>query len=178
MNKYDLEHVTTDHSRMSKEQWKRVYRDTWRQYYTDKHVERMLSRTAMKNQDIYKVMFLLLCLGGSIALEGIHPLEAGMFRRKVRTMRRPGMPRENPLIFYPRRAWEIASLSVRWPLLVWKFFRILRRVQAQPQQSGEVDLAMILVDEQRDEDLTLLQIYRPSVPASHIAKQTVTAGHP
>ena len=85
MNKYDLEHVTMDHPRMSKEEWRRVYRDAWRQYYTDEHVERVLRRAAVKNQDIYKVMFLLLCLGGSIALEGIHPLEAGMFRRKVRT---------------------------------------------------------------------------------------------
>ncbi len=85
------------------------------------------------------------------------------------------MPRENPLIFYPRRAWEIALLSVRWPLLVWKFFRILRRVQAQPQQPGEVDLAMIPVDEQRDEDLTLLQIYRDALPTSHIPIQTLTS---
>jgi hypothetical protein len=110
-------------------------------------------------------------------LEGIHPLEAGMFRLKVRTMRRSGMPLENPLIFYPRRAWEILSLSVRWPLLVWKFFRILRRVQAQPQQPGEVDPAMIPVEEQKDEDYTLLQVYRDFVPVSHLAKQTVSSGH-
>ena len=177
MNKYDLEHITMDHPRMSMEEWRRIYRDAWRQYYTDEHVERVLRRAAAKNQDIYKVMFLLLCLGGSIALEGIHPLEAGMFRRKVRTMRRPTLPREHPLIFYPRRAWEIASLSVRWPLLVWKFFRILRRVQAQPQPAGNVDLAMIPAEEQHDEDLTLLQVYRGHIPVSHIAKQPVTAGH-
>lgn len=177
MNKYDLEHITMDHPRMSEEEWRRVYRDAWRQYYTDEHVERVLRRAAAKNQDIYKVMFLLLCLGGSIALEGIHPLEAGMFRRKVRTMRRPTLPRENPFVFYPRRAWEIASLSVLWPLLVWKFFRILRRVQAQPQKPGEVDLAMIPVEAQHDEALTLLQVYRDHIPVSHIAKQPVTAGH-
>jgi radical SAM superfamily enzyme YgiQ (UPF0313 family) len=177
MNKYDLEHVTMDHSLMSKEEWQRTYRNAWRQYYTEEHIERVLRRAAVKDQDIYKVMFLLLCLSGSIALEGIHPLEAGMFRRKVRRMRRPGMPLENPLIFYPRRAWEIASLSVRWMNLVWKFFRILRRVQAQPQQPGEVDLAMIPVDEQKDEDLTLVQVYRDHIPVSHIANQTITSAH-
>ena len=177
MNNYDLEHVTMNHPLMSKEEWRRVYRDAWKQYYTDEHVERVLRRAAVKDQDIYKVMFLLLCLGGSIALEGIHPLEAGMFRRKVRTMRRPTLPRENPLTFYPRRAWEIASLSVRWPLLVWKFFRILRRVQTRPQQHGEVDLAMIPVDEQEDEALTLVQVYRDHIPVSHIAKHPVASGH-
>jgi radical SAM superfamily enzyme YgiQ (UPF0313 family) len=177
MNKYDLEHITMDHPRMSKEEWRRVYREAWRQYYTDAHVERVLRRAAVKDQDIYKVMFLLLCLGGSIALEGIHPLEAGMFRRKVRTMRRPGMPLEHPLIFYPRRVWEIASLSVRWPLLVWKFFRILRRVQTQPQPAGNIDLAMVPVEEQKDEALTLLQVYRDHIPVSHIANQPVASGH-
>jgi radical SAM superfamily enzyme YgiQ (UPF0313 family) len=177
MNKYDLEHVTMDHPLMSKEDWQRAYRNAWKQYYTEEHIERVLHRAAVKDQDIYKVMFLLLCLGGSIALEGIHPLEAGMFRRKVRRMRRPGMPLENPLIFYPRRAWEIASVSVRWMHLVWKFFRILRRVQAQPQQPGEGDLAMIPVDEQKDEDLTLLQVYRDHLPARHIAKQTIASAH-
>ena len=177
MNKYDLEHVTMDHPLMSKDEWKQVYRQAWAQYYTDEHIERVLRRAAMKNQDIYKVMFLLLCLGGSIALEGIHPLEAGMFRRKVRTIRRPTLPRENPLIFYPRRAWEIASLSVRWPLLVWKFFRILRRVQAQPQQTLETDLAMVPVEEQKDEDLTLLRIYRNGVPVNSTAGQMAATVH-
>jgi radical SAM superfamily enzyme YgiQ (UPF0313 family) len=177
MNKYDLEHVTMDHPRMSKDEWQQVYRRAWTQYYTEEHIERVLRRAAVKDQDVYKVMFLLLCLGGSIALEGIHPLEAGMFRRKVRTMRRPTLPRENPFVFYPRRAWEIASLSVRWPLLVWKFYRILRRVQAQPQKPSEVDLAMIPVEEQHDESLTLLQVYRDHIPVSHIAKQPVASGH-
>jgi hypothetical protein len=175
MNKYDLEHVTMGHPLMSKEEWQRTYRNAWKQYYTEEHIERVLYRAAAKDQDIYKVMFLLLCLGGSIALEGIHPLEAGMFRLKVRTMRRPGMPLENPLIFYPRRAWEIASLSVRWLNLVRRFFKILRRVRACPRRPGEVDLAMVPVEEQNDEDLTLLQVYRGHIPVNHIAKQTVTA---
>ena len=177
MNNYDLEHVTKEHPRMSKEDWQRVYRNAWKQYYTDEHVERVLRRAAVKNQDVYKVMFLLLCLGGSIALEGIHPLEAGMFRRKVRTMRRPTLPREHPFVFYPRRAWEIVSLSVRWTWLVWKFFRILRRVQAQPQQPGEVDLAMVPTEEQHDEDLVLLQVYRASIPVPRIDKEPVPSGH-
>ncbi|MEK6784608.1 MAG: radical SAM protein [Nitrospirota bacterium] len=177
MNKYDLEHVTMGHPLMSKEEWQRTYRNAWKQYYTEEHIERVLYRAAAKDQDIYKVMFLLLCLGGSIALEGIHPLEAGMFRLKVRTMRRPGMPLENPLIFYPRRAWEIMSLSVRWLNLVRRFFKILRRVQARPQQPGEVDLAMVPVEDQKDEDLTLLQVYRDHIPVSHIGKQRVTTVH-
>jgi radical SAM superfamily enzyme YgiQ (UPF0313 family) len=172
MNKYDLEHVTMKHPFMSKEEWQLAYRNAWKQYYTLDHIERVLHRAAAKDQDIYKVMFLLLCLGGSITLEGIHPLEAGMFRRKVRRMRRPGMPLENPLIFYPRRGWEILSTSVQWLSLIWRFRRIGQRVLTQTQQPEEVDLAMIPVEEQKDEDLTLLKVYRDHIPVHHISKQT------
>jgi hypothetical protein len=31
--------------------------------------------------------------------EKVHPLQSGYIRRKIRTLRRPGMPREAALIF-------------------------------------------------------------------------------
>ena len=175
MNKYDLEHVTVEHPRMSKEEWQRAYRSAWKQYYAEDHVERVLHRAASKDQDMYKVMFLLMCLGGSIAIEGIHPLEAGMFRRKVRTMRRPGMPLENPLIFYPRRGWEILSTSIRWMSLIWRYYRICQRVNIQPQQPKAVDLAMIPVSEQEEGDLTLMKVYRDRIPLSRNSIPTVAS---
>ena len=45
--------------------------------------------------------------------EKVHPLQGGFFRRKVRSQRRPGLPLENPLIFYPRRLAEIVTTHVR-----------------------------------------------------------------
>jgi len=36
-------------------------------------------------------------------LEGVHPLQSGVFRRKRRSQRRPGFPHESAMIFYPRR---------------------------------------------------------------------------
>jgi len=47
----------------------------------------------------------------------------------------------------------------------------------RPQQPEEADLAMIPVDEQKDEDLTLLKVYRNHIPVSHTAKQTITSAH-
>ena len=41
-----------------------------------------------------------------ILFEGVHPLEGGALRLKFRRDRRHGMPRENPLLFYPRFAAE------------------------------------------------------------------------
>ena len=37
-----------------------------------------------------------------IEYEGVHPLEGGVFRLKFRRDRRAGLPRESPLVFYPR----------------------------------------------------------------------------
>ena len=64
--------------------------------------------------------------------------------------------------------------GLRWLNLVRRFFKILRRVQARLQQPGAVDLAMLPVEEQKDEDLTLLHVYRDHIPVSHIAKPTTT----
>jgi hypothetical protein len=47
----------------------------------------------------------------------------------------------------------------------------------RPQQPEEVDLAMIPVDEQKDDDLTLLKVYRDYIPVSHISKRTTTSPH-
>src|SRR5271168_1408535 len=44
MNKYDLEHVTAGHQKMSAAEWQQVYRDAWNQYYSDAHIERIFQR--------------------------------------------------------------------------------------------------------------------------------------
>ena len=38
--------------------------------------------------------------------EKVHPLQGGYIRRKIRTLRRPGLPHEAALFFYPRRLAE------------------------------------------------------------------------
>ena len=124
MNKYDLIHVTINHPNMSKAQWEQSYRDAWDQYYTMDHVETVLRRAAAKDQNLNKVMFLLLWSYGSSKIEKTHPEEGGVFRRKIRAMRRSSMPLESPLIFYPRRLWEVLSSSLQWGLLAWKFHRL------------------------------------------------------
>ena len=43
---------------------------------------------------------------GAARIEGVHPLQFGFVRRKVRTQRRHGMPIVNPLVFYP---WRIVD---------------------------------------------------------------------
>src|SRR5439155_1335885 len=44
VNKYDLNHCVTAHTRMTREEWEGVYRAAWDTYYTDEHIETVLRR--------------------------------------------------------------------------------------------------------------------------------------
>jgi len=154
MNKYDLIHITTEHPKMSKQEWEQSYREVWDQYYTLDHVEIVLRRAAARDQNLKKVTFLLLWSYGSSKIEKTHPEEGGIFRRKVRTMRSSKLPLESPLIFYPRRVWEVLSTSLQWGLLAWKFQRIQKKVRMDPKRHEYTDMALSPVWDEEEEDLT------------------------
>ena len=67
-------------------------------------------------------------------IEGVHPLQCGIVRRKIRTSRRHGMPIVNPLIFYPVRAVEFVSVVAQWLTVGWRYHSIKKRVLADPAQ--------------------------------------------
>jgi len=48
-----------------------------------------------------KVLDSLTIFSGAARIEGVHPLQFGFLRRKVRTQRRSSMPTLSPLVFYP-----------------------------------------------------------------------------
>lgn len=170
MNLYDLEHVTVKHPIMSTETWRQVYRAAWEQYYTPEHVETVIRRAAAKGQNINKVTSLLTWFYGCTTIEGVHPLEAGIIRRKVRTLRRPTLPRENPLWFYPKQVIDLLWTGWKWGMLVWKFQRILKRVKADPHKKTYTDLALTPVVEQDDEELELMQVFASHIPVSQITR--------
>ena len=172
MNNYDLEHVTTAHPIMSKEEWQQAYYMAWQKYYSLDHVETVLRRVASKGQKVDKVMSVLLRFHGSVALEGIHPLEGGVFRRKVRTTRRTGLPLETSIFFYPRRIWEMVSSTLQWVMLYWQYRRIANRAKNDPQRREYTDLAIAPVMEDEEEDLNLLKTYTTHIPVAKIGKRT------
>jgi pyruvate-formate lyase-activating enzyme len=142
MNKYDLEHVCTGHAMMSKEEWDGVYRDAWARYYTDDHVETVLRRAAVSGLSLKKIADILTVFSGASRIEGVHPLQFGYARRKLRTQRRHGLPIENPLIFYPRRAAEFITVAAQWLTLLRRYRVIMKRVLADPAASAYTDEAL------------------------------------
>ena len=171
MNIYDLEHLTTTHPIMSREDWKRAYQNAWKQFYTLDHVETVLRRAAARRQRLDKVMFFLLWFHGGMTIEKIHPEEGGFGRRKVRTTRRTGMPIESPLIFYPRRVWEVFSAACRWGFLIWQYHRIKERIKQDPKKLEYMDLALTPVMGHDEDDLGLMHVYGDHIPIAQIAKR-------
>ena len=92
LNAYDLETVTVEHPRMSREEWQHAYLDAWRWYYTDEHVERLMRRNTAYGIKTIKVLRSVLQVYGAPNFEGVHPQQCGYYRRKVRTERRPEFP--------------------------------------------------------------------------------------
>ena len=142
MNKYDLEHVLTAHPVMSPEEWSGIYRDAWSIYYSDEHVATVLRRGIASGLNPRKIVDALTIFSGATRIEGVHPLQFGFVRRKLRTQRRSSLPIEHPLIFYPRRALEAALTLGRWFKLARRYRGIMKRVMAEAGAASYVDLAL------------------------------------
>ncbi|MBV9735953.1 MAG: radical SAM protein [Acidisphaera sp.] len=156
MNKYDLEHVCTAHPLMSKAEWEHAYRLAWRTYYTPEHMERVMRRAAATGISPGKMMFLLMWFWGCVTIEKIHPLEGGYLRRKVRTDRRPGLPVENALLFYPRYLADLVEKHVRIGRMVLRMAAVRRAIKRDPERRAYTDTALAAVAE---DDLDRLEMF-------------------
>jgi radical SAM family protein len=142
MNKYDLEHACTAHPIMSADAWRGVYRDAWARYYADAHVETVLRRAVASGLNPSKIVDALTIFSGASRIEGVHPLQFGYVRRKIRTQRRSGRPIANPLVFYPWRMVDFVKVAGRWLLLATRYRRIMKRVLAGANGSSYMDEAL------------------------------------
>ena len=143
MNKYDLEHVTAHHSAMSDTDWQQLYRDAFDQYYSAEHIERLFRRAKASGIKPVRLVNHVLQFYFTFRQEKVHPLQGGFLRRKLRTQRRSGLPRENPLLFYPRRVWEIADTHVRLVAYYWFLHRIRRKVERDTRPYLDPALASV-----------------------------------
>jgi radical SAM superfamily enzyme YgiQ (UPF0313 family) len=163
LNKYDLVHVTTRHPVMSDDELRAAYRKAWDIYYSPEHVERVVRRSKAWGYDPRNMLTKLLTFHAVPRIEEVHPLEGGLFRRKYRRERRPGMPLESPFAFYPRYAREIVSKHLRFARMVWQHWRILRRVERD--SNPYMDVAMTPV---QDAEFGEMQMYT-TTPAAKFA---------
>ncbi|HUP93701.1 MAG TPA: radical SAM protein [Burkholderiales bacterium] len=154
LNKYDLVHVTTGHGAMSEAELFGIYQKAWDIYYSDEHFERVIRRTKAWSFPHREMMMKLFTFYACYKVEGVHPLEGGYMRRKYRRDRRPSMKRENPLVFYPKYAWEIIAKHAKLLRMYAHYSRMLKRVLAD--DTPHRDIAMEPV---REEEFEALEMY-------------------
>jgi Radical SAM superfamily len=177
MNIYDLEHVCTAHPRMSADAWRQVYRDAWARYYTDAHVETVLRRAVASGLKPRKMADVMTAFSAAARIEGVHPLQCGIIRRKVRTSRRHGMPIVNPFVFYPLRAIEFVSVVAQWLSVGLRYHRIKKRVVADPSSKSYVDEATRVWPVERTESDDFVALFADKIPDTYGApkRQPVVA---
>ncbi len=155
MNKYDLEKVTAKHPLMSREEWQATYEKAWETYYSPEHIETIMRRAAARGMSVGKVLFLILWFYGCKTLEGVHPLEGGWLRRKYRKDRRPGLPVESPLDFYPKYLAHIVRSHWGMAKLWWRYNQVRRQIKADPKRHDYMDLALTPVQDDEFDELAL-----------------------
>jgi hypothetical protein len=109
LNKYDLEHLVSRHQTMTDEEFTATYREVWDIFYSPDHVERIMRRGAAAGIVMPRLLSMLWVYSKVMAVEGLHPLQGGLIRRKARRDRRASFPIEPAWSFYPRYVAELVG---------------------------------------------------------------------
>ncbi|MFZ5875670.1 MAG: B12-binding domain-containing radical SAM protein [Nitrospirota bacterium] len=142
MNMYDTEHPCARHPAMSNDEWMRAYHGAWRSFYTWEHMETIFRRRRAEGHSVGKMLGQFIWFWGSMFVEHVHPLQAGILRRKHRSERRPGLPVESRVAFAWRRVREVSAAVTGMLVLIWRLNRLARRVTSDPGARSYRDEAM------------------------------------
>ena len=178
MNKYELSHVVAEHPNMSKEEWQKVYYDSWHQYYTTAHIERVMRRAAACGKPLHKMIWPIMWFYGSVMFEGVHPVEGGTLRYKVRSQRRPGFKLESPWTFYPKRMVEHAVSIRRWLTFFLQLRAMAKKIEADPGKLSYTDVALTPLDADDSSDLEILKVHADAANELQRANIKVTEDQP
>jgi hypothetical protein len=161
LNKYDVTHRVTRHPKMSDKEWDEAYLAAWRTFYTPEHVRTVMRRAGTNpNIKLRQIRNILLLFSETYELEGVHPLEGGLFRIKTRTQRRSTMRRESPILFYPRYWFETARKILHLRSVFKEFENLERDVAAAPDRYEYRDLATTPADKTEFDTLELYHATR------------------
>ena len=156
MNKYDLEHVT---HRASADVEGGVGAGLSARLadllHAGTHGDGDASRRGDTDQS-GKMMFLLLWFYGCVTIEKIHPLEGGYLRRKVRTDRRPGLPVESVLRFYPKYLADLVMKHLKLTRVIWRMARVRHAIKRDPHARDYMDTALTPVT---DDEMDVLEMF-------------------
>jgi radical SAM superfamily enzyme YgiQ (UPF0313 family) len=163
LNRYDLEHVTTHHPTMTQPAWEKLYRDTWKLFYTPEHMETVIRRARATGISTANVMVLLLWFHFCIVYEHIDPLQGGYLRRKHRRDRRPTLLREGLVPFYARYVGDLLSKHYQMGKLAWRLHRFTKRLDEDPATRYYSDVALTADEDSDFAELETMQLTQIAV---------------
>lgn len=155
LNIYDVEHVCTAHARMSKPEWEDIYRKAWLLYYTPKHMKTLLRRAIATGVPVGSLVKVLVAFATMVPLEHVHPLQSGILRLKRPSERRPELPRENPLVFWPRFLWQTLAKHIILAAAIVRLISTALFISQNPASRKYMDRALMAVGADDDENLAL-----------------------
>ena len=109
----------------------------------------VMRRAVATNSNPGNMLFLLSWYWGCIALEKVHPLQGGYLRRKYRKERRPTVPMESPLVFYPSYVGDLVSKHLGLLGQIMRLGTFRQKLKRDPEARNYTDLALtpVLDDE-------------------------------
>lgn len=133
----------TGHPNLSLADMDRLRRDCYASYYSFEHMERVLRRVIALGSNKRKTTITrLVTFREYLRLWDAPMMEGGHLRIRSRKERRPHLPVENSLLFYPREAWHLVSklsvLFTTYARMRWK----LRKIMQDPERLSWRDEAL------------------------------------
>ena len=137
LNQYDLDHVTVAHPTMSAQELARLYRDVWDMYYSPAHIKTLMQRAVASDINPLRLRHAIFRFYGAIAIEGVHPLQAGHHRYKRYAQRRPGGHYPHPVTFQLSYWFDRLIKKYKSKRLFNRIDRIMQQVIAESKTSRE-----------------------------------------
>jgi hypothetical protein len=161
--------VCAEHSRMSKQEWEAIYREAWSLYYTPAHMKTLLRRIAATGGPMGSLVKILVAFATAVRLENVHPLQAGLFRLRHPSERRPGLPRENALIFWARFVSETIGKNAIFAATIVRLLLMKFEIERDPDARTYLDQALEPVGDDDDNDASSDLLTRTSGAVAAVA---------
>jgi Radical SAM superfamily len=156
LNAYDTTQVCAPHPKMTESQWRSIYQEAWSLYYSPEHMVTLLRRAVATGLPVGSLVRLLWIFATTVALEKVHPLDAGLVRLRHPSELRPGLRRESAWLFWPHFAFDTVRKHIAIAMEMGRLQWAWRKIRRDPNAAAYMDQALMPVGDDDDATLDLM----------------------
>jgi hypothetical protein len=119
-------------------------------------METLLRRATVSSLPVHRVASYSLMYSTMVMVEGVHAMQGGSLRLMHPSERRPGLPRQTALVFYPKMAWDVIRKMAMRKRESNRLQRIRRRIESDPERFNYTDESLTPVQDDDTKTLELL----------------------